>query len=85
MDNDAKRKMESKFYEYDGKTTDELLAILNELEKESDILEESFKKATSQAKTDIWNDIKYNNEKIDYVNKLLRDRYEIEASSGIKR
>lgn len=87
MDEEAKRRMENKFVEYNENTTDELLVILDELEKESIFLDNEMEKASSQEKADIWNDIKYNNEKKAYINKLLQERYENEQNVlvGVKR
>ena len=74
MDTEAKEKMENKFCDLRNKTTEELKLIDEELDMDLEILWKNYNKANSEQQNDIWNDIKYDNEQKEFIDKLLEER-----------
>ena len=74
MDKEAKEKMENKFHDLRDKTTEELKLIDEELDMDLEILWKNYNKANSEQQNDIWNDIKYDNEQKEFIEKILEER-----------
>ncbi len=74
MDTEAKEKMENKFHDLKDKTTEELKLIDEELDMDLEILWKNYNKANSEQQNDIWNDIKYDNEQKEFIEKILEER-----------
>ena len=74
MDTVSKEKMENKFCDLRNKTTEELKLIDEELDMDLEILWKNYNKANSEQQNDIWNDIKYDNEQKEFIEKLLEER-----------
>ena len=74
MDNDAKEKMENRFSYLDEKSTEELINLSDELEKELETLWKNYNSLGSEQQNDIWNDIKHDNEQKEYIDNLLLER-----------
>ena len=74
MDIVSKEKMENKFHDLRDKTTEELKLIDKELDMDLKILWENYNKANSEQQNDIWNDIKYDNEQKEFIEKILEER-----------
>lgn len=74
MDNDAKEKMENRFSYLDEKSTEELMNLSDELEKELETLWKNYNNLESEQQNDIWNDIKHNNAKKEFIDSILVER-----------
>lgn len=74
MDNGAKEKMENRFSYLKEYTTEQLEEISNDLEEDLDALWKNYNSLGSEAQNDIWNDIKHDEEKQEYINKILEER-----------
>ena len=74
MDNDAKEKMENRFSYLKEKSTEELINLSDELEKDLEALWKNYNSLGSEQQNDIWNDIKYDNEQKGYIDNLLVER-----------
>lgn len=66
--------IENRFGHFREKTTEELKMIVQELEKDLDALWKNYSSLDAEKQNDIWNDIKYDNEQLDYINVLLSER-----------
>ena len=66
--------LENRFGYFREKTTEELKLKAEELEKELDTLWKSYNSLGSEQQSDIWNDIKYDNEQLDFINNILIER-----------
>lgn len=74
MYNDAKEKMENKFSYLNEYTTEQLENLNYELEQDLEALWKSYNSLDSEKQSDIWNDIKYDNEQQEFINKILEER-----------
>ncbi len=74
MDNDAKEKIENRFSYLKEKSTEELINLSDELEKDLEVLWKNYNSLGSEQQKDIWNDIKYDNEQKGYIDNLLVER-----------
>ncbi len=74
MDNDAKEKIENRFSYLKEKSTEELINLSDELEKDLEVLWKNYNSLGSEQQNDIWNDIKYDNEQKGYIDNLLVER-----------
>ena len=74
MYNDAKEKMENKFAYLNEYTTEQLENLNYELEKDLEALWKNYNSLDSEKQNNIWNDIKYDNEKQEFINKILEER-----------
>lgn len=66
--------IENRFSHFKKRTTEELKMIVQELEKDLDVLWKNYNSLDAEKQNDIWNDIKYDNEQLDYINDLLGER-----------
>ncbi len=74
MDNDAKEKMENRFSYLNEESTEDLMNLSDELEKELETLWKNYNNLESEQQNDIWNDIKHNNAKKEYIDNILVER-----------
>lgn len=73
MDNEAKEKLENRFSYLNENTTEELENMSDELDKELEILRKNYNSMNSEQQNDIWNDIKHDEEKQEYINRILEE------------
>ncbi len=66
--------IENRFGYFRDKTTEELEMIAQELEKDLDVLWKNYNSLDAEKQNDIWNDIKYDNEQLDFISDLLSER-----------
>lgn len=74
MDNDAKEKMENRFSYLNEESTEDLMNLSDELEKELETLWKNYNNLESEQQNDIWNDIKHNNAKKEFIDSILVER-----------
>lgn len=74
MDEDAKYKMENKFSYFKNLSTEELEQLKQELEEDLKALWKNYESARTEQQSDIWSDIKYDNEQLTYINQIEFER-----------
>ena len=76
MDNDIREKLDNRFSEFREKTTEQLEQLREEVTNSFNDCEKIFNdpKSISEQKTDAWNEMKYETDKLEYIENLLKER-----------
>ncbi len=70
MDEEAKYKMENRFSYFKELSAEELMKLKQELESDLKVLWDNYESSNSEQQSDIWSDIKYDEEQLSYINQI---------------